>query len=77
MQDRRGEAVFAQGIPEQGGVDAEDGDAELRFQCFRDRGHAHVRAALHDGIEFVLLGGEQFEDGFGHLVRCLRAPSGG
>ena len=64
MLDRRGEAVFAQGIPEDGRIDAQDGDAELRFQFFGDRGHAHVRAALHDGIEFVCFGGERSDSFF-------------
>ena len=38
MQDRRGEAVFAQGIPEDGRIHAQDRNTELRLQFFGDRG---------------------------------------
>lgn len=63
MLDGRGEALLAQGVPEGGGVDAENGDADEGFDAFGDLAEAQVGAALHDGVKAIGGGGEEFEDG--------------
>ena len=63
MIGSRGDAALTKRIPQKRCIDTQDGDADLGFQRLGNGDHAHVGAALHDRIEPIVLGGQQFQHG--------------
>ncbi len=61
--ERTTETVFAQCVPQQRGVDSKNWNARNGLDSFDHLVHAHVGAALNDGVELVALVVEQAHDG--------------